>query len=140
MSQIPFIILIIVNFCFMPIFIFLGSLVDTFQTHKDTFQTHTDTFQTPSRYFLVSLQTPNIQQVKVDTCGAFPSGKKLRWSGGRPDGLDRKYNHFVAPSCKLKIARFLAQLRIQDGAECGRNKNLSQNSQHTILRGGRGLL
>ena len=25
----------------------------------------------------------------------------------------------LAPSCKLKLARFSAELRIQDGAECG---------------------
>ena len=25
----------------------------------------------------------------------------------------------MAPSCKVKLARFSAQLRIQDGAECG---------------------
>ena len=25
----------------------------------------------------------------------------------------------LAPSCKLKLARFSAKLRIQDGAECG---------------------
>merc|ERR1711867_103461 len=27
----------------------------------------------------------------------------------------------LAPSCKLKLARFSAKLRIQDGAECGNN-------------------
>ena len=27
----------------------------------------------------------------------------------------------LAPSCKLKLARFSAELRIQDGAECGNN-------------------
>ena len=27
----------------------------------------------------------------------------------------------LAPSCKLKLARFSAKLRIQDGAECGKN-------------------
>ena len=27
--------------------------------------------------------------------------------------------HFVAPSCKIELARFSARLRIQDGAECG---------------------
>ena len=35
----------------------------------------------------------------------------LRWSGGRSacrPVLDRKYNHFVAPSCKMKLARFSA--------------------------------
>ena len=26
----------------------------------------------------------------------------------------------LAPSCKLKLARFSAKLRIQDGAECGK--------------------
>ena len=28
----------------------------------------------------------------------------------------------LAPSCKLKLARFSAKLRIQDGAECGNRK------------------
>ena len=46
-------------------------------------------------------------------CKSWDSGSQtLRWSGGRrPAGqsvLDRKYNHFVAPSCKLKLARFSA--------------------------------
>ena len=27
----------------------------------------------------------------------------------------------MAPSCKLELARFLALLRIQNGAECGKN-------------------
>ena len=31
----------------------------------------------------------------------------------------RKYCHFVAPSCKVELARFSVLLRIQDGAECG---------------------
>ena len=31
-----------------------------------------------------------------------------------------KYYHFVAPSCKLELARFSALLRIQDGAKCGK--------------------
>ena len=30
-----------------------------------------------------------------------------------------KSSHFVAPSRKLEVAGFSAQLRIQDGAECG---------------------
>ena len=29
----------------------------------------------------------------------------------------------LAPSCKLKLARFSAKLRIQDGAECGKMGN-----------------
>jgi hypothetical protein len=37
------------------------------------------------------------------------------WVGG-PVG---KYNHFVAPSCKLRLARFSARLKFQDRAECG---------------------
>ena len=44
------------------------------------------------------------------------------WMGGWVDGWMvysfRKYCHFVAPSCKLELARFSALLRIQDGAEC----------------------
>ena len=31
-------------------------------------------------------------------------------------GSCRKYYHFMAPSCKLKLARFSAYLRVQDGA------------------------
>ena len=38
---------------------------------------------------------------------------------GRVGDSFRKYCHFVAPSCKLELARFSGQLRIQDGAECG---------------------
>ena len=42
------------------------------------------------------------------------------WVGGwRKGGSFRKYYHFVAPSCKLELARFSAWQRIQDGAECG---------------------
>ena len=37
-------------------------------------------------------------------------------------GSFRKYYHFVAPSCKLELARFSAKLRIKDGAECGKNQ------------------
>ena len=40
-----------------------------------------------------------------------------RWMGGS----FRKYYLFVAPSCKLEHARFSAELRVQDGAECGSN-------------------
>ena len=39
--------------------------------------------------------------------------------------LDLSSCLFVAPSCKLVLARFSALLRIQDGAECGNNKILS---------------
>ena len=41
------------------------------------------------------------------------------WIAGWVDDSFRKYCHFLAPSCKLELARFLALLRIQDGAECG---------------------
>ena len=43
------------------------------------------------------------------------------WIAGWVDDSFRKYCHFVAPSCKLELARFSALLRIQDGAECGNN-------------------
>ena len=33
-----------------------------------------------------------------------------------------KSSHFVAPSCKLELARYSALPRIQDGAECGNSK------------------
>ena len=41
----------------------------------------------------------------------LPSQSKIHmvgWPAGRPGGSDRKYNHFVAPSCKLELARFPA--------------------------------
>ena len=41
--------------------------------------------------------------------------------GGWVDDFFRKYSHFMAPSCKLELARFSALLRIQNGAECGKN-------------------
>ena len=44
----------------------------------------------------------------------------------------RKYCHFVAPSCKLELARFSALIRIQDGAECG-NKHQLQNNPYNHL-------
>ena len=40
--------------------------------------------------------------------------------GGRV-GSCKKYNHSMAPSCKLELARFSAQLRILDKMECGNN-------------------
>ena len=40
-------------------------------------------------------------------------------------GSFRKSSHFVAPSCKLELVRFSALPRIQDGAECGNNWNLT---------------
>ena len=40
-------------------------------------------------------------------------------------GSFRKYYHFVAPSCKLELARFSAWVRIQDGAECGNMLNFT---------------
>ena len=45
----------------------------------------------------------------------FKQENPYGWVGGS----FRKYYHFVAPSCKLELARFSAWLRIQDGAECG---------------------
>ena len=45
--------------------------------------------------------------------------------GGWVGGSLRKYYHFVAPSCKLELARFSALLRIQDGAECGNMTKVS---------------
>ena len=36
--------------------------------------------------------------------------------GGWVVGSAALYSHFVAPSCKLELARFSALLRIQDGA------------------------
>ena len=43
------------------------------------------------------------------------SKEKSIWSGGWVDDSFRKYCHFVAPSCKLELARFSALLRIKDG-------------------------
>ena len=33
----------------------------------------------------------------------------------------------MAPSCKLKLARFSDQLRIQDGAECGKKEGIDED-------------
>ena len=46
---------------------------------------------------------------------------------GRVGGSFKKYYHFVAPSCKLGLARFSAWLRIQDGAESGNNVICTNN-------------
>ena len=44
----------------------------------------------------------------------------------------------LAPSCKLKLARFSAKLRIQDGAECGKKykvkKEQAQSVEDSFLR------
>ena len=65
-------------------------------------------------------------------CNRWDSGllkltrRVYRWVFGGMDGWIgywRKYYHFMAPSCKLELARFSAKLIIQDGAECG-NINL----------------
>ena len=37
------------------------------------------------------------------------------------DGSFRKKYHFVAPSCKLRLAEFTDGLKFQDRAECGNN-------------------
>ena len=48
---------------------------------------------------------------------------KLKWlwkwklCGGHSNHF--KTDGYVAPSCKVELARFSASLRIQDGAECG---------------------
>ena len=36
----------------------------------------------------------------------------------------------LAPSCKLKLSRFSAKLRIQDGAECGNMEKLVRSTQN----------
>ena len=51
--------------------------------------------------------------------------KKSICSGGWMGYSFRKYYHFVAPSCKLELARFSALLRIQDGAECGNKETVT---------------
>ena len=33
----------------------------------------------------------------------------------------RKHYHFMAPSCKLELARFSAWLKIHNGADCGKS-------------------
>ena len=40
-----------------------------------------------------------------------------------------KSSHFVAPSCKLELARFSAYLRIQDGAECGKKEKTKRRQK-----------
>ena len=49
-------------------------------------------------------------------------------------GSFRKSSHFVAPSCKLELARFSAYLRIQDGAKVGK-KNWSAKKWSKIILG-----
>ena len=57
------------------------------------------------------------------------------WMGGWVDDSFRKYCHFVAPSCKMELARFSAPLRIQDGAECGNYQDpKSQDKGLTVSR------
>ena len=51
------------------------------------------------------------------------------WVAGWVDDSFRKYCHFVAPSCKLELARFSALLRIQDGAECGNIADMDKYPQ-----------
>ena len=46
-----------------------------------------------------------------------------RLCGGLVGGSFRKYYHFVAPSCKLELARLSAELRIQDGARAWQQTN-----------------
>ena len=74
----------------------LGYIEDTLEKtsrHADTPFRHplenlhscTDTFQTPSRHLLVTHQAPSRHQIKLEICEVFPSGKRLRWSGGLLD-------------------------------------------------------
>ena len=46
------------------------------------------------------------------------------WVGGWVGGwvTIHKIMPFWAPSCKLNLAKLSAKLRIQDGAECGKNQ------------------
>ena len=46
------------------------------------------------------------------------------WSGGWVVGSLGNLHHFVAPSCKLRLARFSARLKLQDRAECGNSGHL----------------
>ena len=41
-----------------------------------------------------------------------PPGWVGGWIGGGVGGAARKYSHFVVPSCKLRLARFSAELEI----------------------------
>ena len=57
-----------------------------------------------------------------DSAHTFLMGEEknlYRWMGGWVEDSLRKYFDFVAPSCKLELAKFSALLRIQDGAEWG---------------------
>ena len=122
-------------------------LPDAFQTPSDTFQTPSrhrpDTFLTFSRQSSVNLQTPSIHPQGTQASEWSKKIYMVRWAAGaaatyigaaatymlelQPHILElqphissfRKYNLFVAPSCKLELSRFSAKLRIQDGAECG---------------------
>ena len=50
----------------------------------------------------------NIERTRHPSNSSFLTSLTSIWSAGWPAGSVRKYNHFVAPSCKLKLARFSA--------------------------------
>ena len=111
-------------------------LPDTFRHLPDTFQTPSrhrpDTFLTFSRQSSVNLQTPSIHPQGTQASEWSKKIYMVRWAAGaaatyigaaatymlelQPHILElqphissfRKYNHFVAPSCKLELARFSA--------------------------------
>ena len=70
----------------------------------------------------LSLVESNLQQKRIKT-------SKTYLAGGWVVSC-RKYYHFVAPSCKLELARFSAWLRIQDGAECGKKLGAELGQAH----------
>ena len=55
--------------------------------------------------------------------GGWLAGWLAGWLGGSMIIVP-----ILAPSCKLKLARFSAELRIQDGAECGNNSIIQTDS------------
>jgi len=76
-------------------------------------------------------------KLQAETFKILSFAKNARWSrvwqksiwsdgcvGWWVEDSFRKYCHFMAPSCKLELARFSALLKIQDGAECGNKASL----------------
>ena len=46
----------------------------------------------------------------------------------------RKHYYFMAPSCKLELARFSAWLKIHDGADCGKSFEYQPAIPHPLQK------
>ena len=80
-------------------------------------------FRTPFWHYQDNPLTPSIHcQDTIDSQLSIFNKENLY--GWWVDDSFRKYYHFVAPSCKLELARFSAELRIQDGARVWQKLNV----------------